>query len=295
MSSLLRYHILLQLVVLIAGFTGILGDLIELPAEKVTFFRTAIASLSLIPILIIGAKSGKISASKISKLLLTGIIVGLHWYTFFHSIKVSTVSIAVICMSTATFFMAFIEPLILKRQVLKSEIVLSVFIIVGMILIYGYESNYFEGIFYGVLSALLATIFTALNAKHVENTSSTKITFYEMLGACITMFITILITEPFTYSTFEITNMDLVYLLILGIICTSFAFLLSVYVMKKLSPFTVSISLNLEPIYTILMVLFIDWYMGTENEKMSLGFYLGGTLILSTIFINAYLKKKKGR
>ena len=162
-----------------------------------------------------------------------------------------------------------------------------------MILIYSYESHQVEGIIYGVVSAFLATLFTAINGKFVKSISSFAITKYEMIGACLTMFIVLLLQGSVDKYFFYLDGMDWIYLLVLGIICTSLAFILSVWVMKQVSPFTVSISLNMEPVYTILIVLIIDWYLGTEKEHMSFGFYIGGIIILMAIFVNAYLKRER--
>lgn len=292
MTNNLKYYLLLQLVVLIAGFTGILGDLITLPAEHVTFYRTAIAVISLFPFLFFLKGQNRLRFKQIIILLGTGVIVGLHWFTFFYSIKCSSISIAVICLATATLFMAFIEPIVRKRSIRKSELILSIIIIIGMVLIYGYESDQIEGIIFGVMSAFLATLFTAFNGNFIRTMPSIKITFYEMIGACFTMTFILYYQNNLNSEFLNLDIANTIYLLILGIICTSLAFILSVYVMKRLSPFTVSISLNLEPIYTIIIALIIDWYTGTTKEQMSLGFYFGGSIILTAIFINAILKKR---
>lgn len=293
MQANLKHHLALQLIVIIAGFTGILGDLISVPAEQVTFFRTLIAFISLVPLSYLVFKAPSLSWRDILILLGIGIIVGLHWFTFFYSIKCSTVSIAVICLATTTLFMSLIEPIIFKRKVSLSEVLLGLCIIVGMIIIYGFESDQIEGIIYGVVSAFLATIFTALNAKNVRRIKPVSITQIEMAGACLTMFLILVFQGGVNSTLLDVSWSDWIYLLVLGIVCTSFAFIMSVWVMNYISPFTVSISYNLEPIYTMLLALLIGWFSGTTKEHMTGGFYLGSGIILLAVFTNAWMKKRQ--
>lgn len=288
----LKYHLVLQFVVIIAGFTGILGDWISISAEKVTFYRTLIAVACLFP-LALWIKKPAVEFKLILYFLGIGVVVGFHWFTFFYSIKVSTISIAVICLSTSSLFMAFLEPIIFKRSIRPAEILLSVFIIFGMLLIFSFESDQVEGIIFGVISAFLASLFTVFNGKFVKKVPSLTITKYEMAGACLTMLAALFFNGDINMALVTLSADDWLYLVFLGVICTGLAFMLSVWVMEQVAPFTVSISYNLEPIYTIILALGIDWYYGTTKEHMSEGFYTGGGIILAAVFINALLKRKR--
>ncbi len=293
MAGNLKYYIFLNLTVLVWGFTGVLGDKISLPAEQITFFRIGIALISLI---LIGSfyKTGKkITSKQVFLLILTGFIVGLHWFAFFLSIKLSTVSVGVVCMSSSTLFTAILEPIIFKRKYLTSEFVLSIFIVFGVILIIGFEPHYILGIAIGLCSAFLASLFNVLNGKYIKTIPSLQITTLEMLGGFIIMFIVLAFNGSITPTLFNISSLDWIYLIVLGLICTTIAFLVSVWIMKFLSPFTVSLSINLEPVYAILIVLIISYFEGKTTEQMSVGFYFGTAVILVSIFINAFIKRKK--
>lgn len=278
---------------LIWGFTGILGGLINLNSYEITFFRTGIAFLSLVLIGLFIRQKKKLTKREGVQLLMTGVIVGLHWITFFYSIKISTVSIAVVCMSASTLFTSILEPIIFKRKYFLSEFLLSIAVSTGVIIIFGFEIKYATGIAIGLLSAFFAALFNTLNGSFVQTISSRLIAQYEMLGGFLTAMVFLLLTNKLTAQTFDVAALDWLYLFILALVCTSFAFIVSVWVMKFVTPFTVSISVNMEPVYTIIIALIIDWQMGTNKEKMSEGFYLGGAIIILSILIHAYLKTKK--
>jgi len=293
MNGTFKHYILLNLTVFIWGFTGILGKEINLEALEIVFFRTGIAFSSLIILGFFLKKRTRLTKRQLVYVLATGLIVGLHWFTFFQSIKMSTVSVAVVCMSSSTLFTAILEPLIFKRKTLLSEIILSLFIVIGIACIIGFEFEYILGISVGLLSALLASFFNVLNGKFIQTMPSFQITKFEMLGGFMTMAIILSFTGKISPTLFAIPLTDFIYLLILGIICTTAAFMVSVWLMKFLSPFTVSMGINMEPIYAIIIALIIDYVRGVHTEQMSIGFYLGTILIIGSIFLNALIKKKQ--
>lgn len=292
MSASVKYYIILNIVVLIWGFTGVLGDQISLGATQIVFFRMGIAFLSL-AILKLFISTKKITPADRLKLIATGFIVGAHWFTFFYSIKISTVSIGVVCMSSSTLFTAILEPLIFKKKHERSEFLLGLGIIVGIWFIFGFEPHYTEGIIYGIISAFLASLFNVLNGQYIQKMPPLSITLYEMLGGLMISAVALIYSNTFNWALFDVSTLDWVYLLILGIICTTLAFMVSVWIMKFLSPFTVSLSINMEPVYAILIALIVSYYQKTNTEQMSVGFYIGTLIILGAIFINAYLKKQQ--
>ncbi len=283
-----KYHIWLHITVVIFGFTGILGKLITTNSYLLVWYRVGIALAALLVYFFFTKHSLKIERKTLYKILLTGIIIAIHWITFFEAIKQSNVSVALVCFSSGTLFTSIIEPIYFKRKIKPYELIFGVLIMFGLYFIFNFEFQYVVGIVLSLISAALSSWFTVLNGIYIKNTSSKTITFYELLGAFLIISIYLSAQTQFDFSAFSIPIEDLKWLLILGIICTAFAFLMSTEVMKVISPYTVTISVNLEPIYSILLALII-W---PETETMSYGFYMGTIIVIATIFLNAMFKKK---
>jgi drug/metabolite transporter (DMT)-like permease len=229
----------------------------------------------------------KISKKNFIQILGIGFVVAAHWLFFFESIKVSNVSVAVVCMGTSSLFSTFLEPLVLKRKIKLRELVLSVVVLFAIGLALNADFSYVLGFIYGIIAAFLATLFTILNALYVNKVSSEKITLIEMLGGFLIISVYLLFSGEITFSDLNLSTKDIVYLIILGGVCTSFAFVISVEVMKFLSPYNVIMAVNLEPVYSVLLALFIFG----ESENMNLSFYIGGILIIAAVSFDAYLKK----
>jgi len=283
-----RNHIYLHLIILIWGFTGILGKLISISSVSLVWYRMSIALVGLIVFFLVTKRSFKVQWLMLAKLIGTGLIIAGHWILFFEAIKVSNVSVTLACLSSASLFTAVLEPLFFKRRIIPYELVLGGAVIAGLYLIFRFETNYTLGIIYSLISAFLAALFTVINGQFIKTTTSSVITIYEMLGGVLGITIYYTIQGGFPESLPWPSMADWGYLLILGLICTALAFLVSVEVMKELSPYTVSISINMEPIYAIILALL---FFG-DTEYMSSGFYFGAGIILLTIFGNALLKNK---
>ncbi len=283
-----RYFLLLHLIIFIWGFTGIFGGLISISAVNLVWYRMLIAVLAVFAYGIFANRNLSTTKNQVAKAMVVGLIIALHWIFFYQSIKSSTVSIAVVCLSFATFFSALIEPLFFRRKIFPYELVFGILVVIGLIYIFNFQPNYTEGIFYGVISASLSALFTVLNGKLAKHYDAVNLSLYELLGGFIGISIYFLIVSGFNTTLFQVPASDWIYLLLLGIICTAFAFVASVYVMKQLSPFTVVISTNLEPVYTILLAFFIFG----EKERMNIQFYIGTVFILLILFANAYFKRK---
>lgn len=245
-----------------------------------------IAFLALLIYLLITKKPFEKSLKKIALFILVGILVGAHWATFFQAIKVSNVSVTLTTLASTSFFVAFLEPLFFKRKIIWYEVFFGLLVVLGLYLIFSFETQYQLGIILALFSALTAAIFSVINGRLVIKSSAGQITMYEMLGGVLGISIYTFFFETIEIGAFSPTDLDVFYLLILGIICTAVAFVVSVQVMKYLSPFTVSISINMEPIYAIILALI---FFG-ESEKMTTGFYFGAALILSTVIGNGLLK-----
>jgi drug/metabolite transporter (DMT)-like permease len=229
------------------------------------------------------------SKSTFIQIIITGIIVGLHWITFFKAVQLSTASFGVLCLSTTTLHVAWIEPIVMKRPFSWLEIALGLIVIFGIYFVsQDFSGNQFLALLYGLASALFAALFAVFNAKFVETTAPSTISFYEMMFATLSITILLVVNGDFNTSLFEMRFMDLIWLIVLGTICTSLAFLLIIDVVKYLGAFTVSLSINLEPVYTMILGILIF----NENQELNTRFYLGSVLIIGVIFFNAILKSK---
>ena len=220
-----------------------------------------------------------------------GVLVALHWITFFGAIKYSNASITLIALATASFFTAFIEPLILKKPFSPIEMGLGLLIVPGMVLVVkNIDLSMHIGIYLGLISSLLAVIFSVLNKKYIDDVDPMTITFIELGSAWL--FISCCLPFLFTYSEEPIffwpTAMDLVYLLVLALACTTLAYILSLRALKHLSAFATNLTINLEPVYGIILA----WLILNENQELDSGFYYGCLLIVSVVFAYPFLKKR---
>ncbi len=284
-----RNILLLHFIVFIFGFTGIIGKLITIDSEPLVWWRMVIALVGIAIYMTWKRVTLKISRRSVFLLLLTGVITAAHWIAFFESIKVANVSVALACLSTAAFFTALIEPFFFKRKISGGELVMGVVIILGLFLIFSFETQYAWGIILGLISALLAATFTVLNGIFIRSRKPSQIAFYEMTGGIIAISAYLAFRGKVSGNFFQLSTADFGWLLGLGLICTAFAFVASVKVMETIRPFTVSLSVNMEPVYGILLA----WLIFGESEKMTFGFYSGAFIILATLFFNAYWQKKQ--
>lgn len=285
--------LLLHFVVLIFGFTAILGKLITIPSDQLVWYRMFFATCSLAVYLVLMKKSFKMKRIGIVKTIGVGFIIAAHWVFFFEAIKQSNVSIALAATATGSLFTALLEPIFFKRKLHFYELLLGSIVILGLYFIFQFETDNSLGIWLGVLAAFLASLFTVMNGQLIKQYDSTRISFYELGGGVIAITLYFLIFSPSSLPNFQLSNSDWLWMLVLAIVCTAFAFVASVKVMEELTPFTVSLSINLEPIYGILLALLIFG----ESEKMSPGFYIGTSIILCSLFLNVWIKrrlKKKG-
>lgn len=282
-------QIYLHLLVLLLAFTGVVGKLITMDAEPLVWWRMLIALLGLIVYVLVRGIKVKLPPKATVQMILNGFITAAHWLSFFTAIKVSNVSVALICFASTTFFMAFLEPLFLKRKLIPYEVFLGLVVIAGLYFIFNIEIEYKLGIALGILAAFLGCLFAVINARFIKKYDASVITAYEMLGGVFAMSVYMYVVGDLDMSMLVLSSPDLMYLLFLGLVCTSFAFVLMVQLMKVVTPFSIAISLNLEPIYAIIIALL---YFG-ESEYMKPGFYIGSLVIVSSILLNGYLKNRK--
>ncbi|WP_452602213.1 DMT family transporter [Pontimicrobium sp. MEBiC06410] len=285
-----KNYLHLHLLVFIAGFTAILGKLITIEAVSLVWYRMLIATVLMYIYIKIVKIDIKISKKSLIKLSVAGIIIALHWITFFAAIDASNISITLAMFSTGAFFASFIEPMIYKRKIIWYEILFGIIVIIGVWIITQSEIKHITGIILGISSAFFSSLFAVLNGKFLEEHSATKISFYEFISGVIFISIFIqLFGGGFSVEYFQISNSDFWYLFILASVCTAYAFIASVYVMKQISPYTVVLTYNLEPIYGI--VIAIIYF--PNSEKMSSEFYYGAAIILGVVILNGILKNIK--
>jgi len=288
-NAKLKNTLHLHLLVFIAGFTAILGELITIEAIPLVWYRMLIAGILMYLYLRFTRISTKISLKVIFKFLIAGIIIALHWITFFASIKAANISIALAMFSTGAFFAALIEPFFFNRKIIWYEILFGIIVAFGVYLIIDSEIKYLNGILLGISSAFFSSLFAVINGRFVENYKASVISFYEFIGGVLFISSYLFFAETgFSYDFFMLNSTDWIYLLILASICTAYAFIGSVHVMKLISPYTVVLTYNLEPIYGIILAIL---FFG-ESEIMSANFYYGAILILLTVLLNGFFKNK---
>ena len=289
-----KHHIILHAIVLLWGFTGILGKLIHLDFYHIVWNRLLFALIGLGVYFIIIKKSIRVDSFKtLLKLMGVGLLVATHWLTFYKSIQLSTASLGILCLSTATLHVTWLNPIVMKQKFSKVEFLLGLLVIGGIYVVTNdFDPSEFEALAYGLFSALLAALFSVFNGKLVKETSSSTMTFYELLTGFIFITIIFLFQGKADSTLFEMTTSDLLWLLFLGLICTSFAFIASINAIKHLGAFTVTLSINLEPVYTMVLAIFIL----QENEKLGASFYIGALIIILVVaanpIIKSYLKKR---
>lgn len=280
----------LHFLVFIAGFTAILGELITLEAISLVWYRMTIAGVLMLMYLKLKKINLYVPKKDLIKFFLAGIVIALHWITFFAAIKVSNISITLAMFSTGAFFASFIAPIFYKRKIIPYEIVFGLIVIAGVFLIMQTELNYILGICLGITSALFSTLFAVLNGKFVAKYNASVISFYEFISGVLFISIFLWISpNGFHSGFFNLSISDWGYLAILASICTAYAFIASVFVMKYITPYSVVLTYNLEPIYGIVLALILF----PKSETMSPLFYVGTALIICTVLLNAIFKHKK--
>ena len=283
--EILRLHI----IVFVWGFTAILGKLIHAEADALVFFRMLFAAIFLyIYIRFIQKESLQVQKKLMFQLIGIGGLMAIHWLSFFYSIKISNVSIALSCLSLSTLFAALIEPLVFKRKVDWTEVIIGIVIVICISLIFNAELKYKLGIIAGIICALFGTLFSVFNGRLFGKTSSGNIIFYEIFGGWALISIFFLFTgQIFTFH--EISYRDLALLTLLASVFTAFPMLESVKLMKFISPFTLILTVNLEPVYGIILAFFIFG----ESEHMSPVFYVASVVMILSIFANGFLKARR--
>ncbi|MFN4083146.1 MAG: DMT family transporter [Bacteroidia bacterium] len=280
-------YVQLHIIIFIWGLTPVLGKLISLTALPLVWWRLLISAISLYVYARFKGVSLKCSTTDFTKLIGWGFVVGIHWFFFYQAIKVSNVSIALAGYSTTTLFGSFLQPIVLKKKFFWGDIVYGIIITAAIFIIFNFETDKAVGLFYGIGAAFTAALFSVFNGRFIKRLPSTQITLIEFAGA----FAIINIFMMLNHTLFDLTlpNLnDIIYLLILSIVCTTLAFTWSVEILKKIDPLTIIVTNNLELIYGVIISLILFG----QSEYMSAGFYLGAAILLLSVFSYPFIKAK---
>lgn len=284
-----KVQLRLQFLVLLWGFTGLFGKLVTISSLPMVWFRMSIAAIAIFIYIQYTKKSIKIQKKYIIQLLAIGGIVGLHWFTFYQSIKVSNVAIALSTLSLGALFTSIIEPIIFRRKVVVSEIVLSLIVSACIVWIFQASPEYKLGIIYGVICSFLSALFSVLNSTYKEKVSSSSITFYEMVGGFLTINLIMFGLDTNLFQ--EVVHVgwsNFLWLILLGVVFTAFAQIEAVNLFKYFTPYTILLNVNLEPVYGIILASIVFG----ESEKMHPEFYIATAIMILSIIANGIIKSR---
>ncbi|HEX9980652.1 MAG TPA: DMT family transporter [Flavobacterium sp.] len=284
----LKSYLNLHVIVFIWGFTAILGELISVREASLVWYRMLLAGLFLLLFAFITRKSLVLPAKEFGKLVFVGMIIAIHWIFFFTAINISNVSVTLAMFSAGAFFGSILEPIFYKRKMLWYEVFFGLIVIAGLFMIMQVEVRYLMGMLCALFSVLMGVCFTLFNGKLIQKHDPSVIALYEFFAgwAFVTAYLSI--RGTFSAKFFDVSGKDWMLIIVLSSICTAYAFTAAVNVMKKLTPYTVMLTTNLEPVYGIILAYFI---IG-EDEKMSLAFYIGSAIIVATVIANGIIKNR---
>lgn len=286
----IKPYIELHTAVFLFGFTGILGQLIELNSNILVWHRLWMAALGMLAYVLVIGKWRLLSAKEIVRITAVSSVIVVHWLLFYGSIKLSSVSVAMICLSTIALFTAILDPLFHRKPVAKAELVLSVFAVLGVALMAEDQKQHILGIAVGLASAFFSALFTVLNKNLVDRYDSRLLSFYELFTGFLLLCILLpIVNVMMPLGKWTPSGSDWLYLALLSFFCTVIAFNLSLSSLRFLSPFTVNLSINLEPVYGIALAFWVF----KEYRELGVGFYLGASIILCSVLADAFWKQLK--
>ncbi len=285
----LKNELHLHLIVFIWGFTAILAALISIDALSLVWYRVLIAVITIFIYFKIKKIPLQENLGDLIKFSIGGVIIAIHWATFFHAIKISTISTTLITMSSSAFFVVLLKPFFGDKKIVLHEFILAIIAVIGFVIIFKVENVYTKGIVTALISAFLIAFFSLYNSKLVKNYKASKIALYELFFAFLFMSFVLVYKGAINFEFFNLSNLDWVFIIILATVCTAYPFVVATNLLNKMSPFTIILTNNLEPVYGIILAIIIFG----DREKMSWQFYLGALIIFSSVLINAFLKNKK--
>ncbi len=291
MNSTTKAFVQLHTAVFLAGFTGVLGRLIELNEGWLVWYRMLLSTFILLLILLFRKKTILLEKKYLFQCISVGAMIAMHWVFFYGSIKYANVSIALVCFAATGSFTALLEPLIFKRRIDLVEILLGLLVLLGIYLIFHFDVQYKTGILLGVAAAFLSALFPIFNKRLIQHIPAANLTLYELGGGWLVLSLLLPFYLQLSPAVTAIPSLgDWIWLLMLALFCTVIAFQLSVSALKKISAFTANLTYNLEPVYGIALAFFIYH----ENKELGKGFYWGiGIIILSVVIQSLRVWKKR--
>ncbi|MEL1241669.1 DMT family transporter [Flavobacterium flavipallidum] len=287
-----KSYLLLHSAVILAGFTGIFGKLISLNEGLLVWYRLFFSSIIIFLILIFFKIVDKTTFREKLAIAKVGMLITTHWLFFYGSIKYSNISIGVVCYCLTSFFTAIFEPIVNKTKFKFAELILSAFTLLGISLIFHFDTSYQLGIVLGVISSSFAALYTIFNERLVRNYNSRVINYYQMIGGTLGLGILLPVYLYFFPVESFIPNLkDTVYLILLALFCTVGLYVSFAEVLKKIPAFTVNLSFNLEPIYAIIMAFL---FFG-ESKEVNASFYAGLFFIMISVVLQSFISIRKAR
>ncbi len=285
-------YLKLHFIVFLWGFTGILGKLITIPAVEMVFYRTLLAAFGMGVLILLMRGTFRVSQRDFIRIILTGFIVGIHWLAFFLSARLANVSVSLVGFATGSLWTAFLEPLVKRQKIRYIEVAFGLMVLTGLYIIFSSDFGYSGGLLLGIFSGLTCAIFSIINSQLVQRVDSFTITFYEMTGACLI----IVLFFPFYqegWATGNIlrltpTGTDWIYILLLAWLCSVYGYSAAVQLTKRISVFLFQLTMNLEPVYGIIMAVMVFG----ETEKMNSNFYVGTLFILMSVLLYPLMKRR---
>jgi drug/metabolite transporter (DMT)-like permease len=275
-SSFRRSLIQLHLFVFLAGLTAPIGNLIQLNGLVLVFYRMLLTFLALVPIYLMHRQPNEVALKDKFKLMMIGVLIAIHWVCFYGSIKLANVSIALVCISSVGLFTAVLEPILLKTKWVWTDLFIGLLSLIGIFFIFQFDIQFRTGILVGLISAFFASVFTIINKKMTVQYTTQTIQIFEMFGGFGFLTLVILLLNTYQQTPFILpTNRDWFWLIILALLCTVWANHLMLNALKRISAFTMNVTLNLEPVYGIIIAVILF----QEQKQMGKGFFIGISLI----------------
>lgn len=285
-----KSYLLLHIAIILAGFTGVFGKLISLNEGLLVWYRVFFSSIILLLALKFFKKPLGQSLKQQFDIGKIGLLITIHWVFFYASIKYSNISVGVVCYCLTSLFTAIFEPIINKKSFSISQLLLSALTLIGISLIFHFDSSYQVGIVLGVISSAFAALYTVYNERLVKKYDSIVINFYQMIGGTLGLGVLL----PFYLHYFPVQNLipgisDLCYLLLLSSFCTVALYVLFAESLKRIPAFTVNLSFNLEPIYAVVLAfLFFN-----EGKEVNAAFYIGCCFVMASVVLQTVFTKNK--
>ncbi len=280
MSTFKKALLQLHIFVFLAGLTAPIGNYIQLNGLMLVLYRMGLTTIAAVLLYIFTKHKSKIDNRIKVKLMGVGVLIALHWVCFYSSIKLANVSIALVCFSSVGLFTVLLEPLFTKTKLVLNELLIGLLSLVGILCIFQFDINYREGIIVGLISSFLAALFTILNKKLTNNIAPQTIQTFEMLGGFLFLALIVLLFNSYEKTSIILpSKSDWVWLIILALICTVWANYLMLSSLKHISAFTLNVTLNLEPVYGIILAFLLF----KEQKYLGVSFYVGISLITVSV------------